>query len=147
MAIDRSFLASNRASRARLRDQVARLTDQDLGRVGENGWTIAAGLAHVAFYDRRAQVLLEKWRHGAEPAASPADVDVINDALHYLATLIPPRDAANEAVAAAEAVDRGLEQLDDVLFAQVNTTQSPRPNRSHHREEHLDEIARILESR
>jgi hypothetical protein len=147
MVIDRSFVDANRRARERLRATVSRLSDADLKRDVGDGWTIAAALAHVAFWDRRAQVLLEKWqRIGEEPMPSPADIDVINDAAQHLIGLIPPRAAANEAVAAADAVDSALETLNAELLARVVAKSATRVDRASHRVEHLDEIDRLLQS-
>jgi hypothetical protein len=50
----------NDAERARLAALIARLTDEDLIRPLPSGeWTVADTLGHLAFYDRRAQVLIE----------------------------------------------------------------------------------------
>ena len=108
-----------------LRDVVAHLTDADLARSDGEGWTIAAGLVHVALWDRRAQVLVEKWKGGVTPAESPADINVINDAAHYLIRLIPLRAAAEEALNAAEAVDRTLEDISDDLLQAILVARSP----------------------
>jgi Mycothiol maleylpyruvate isomerase N-terminal domain len=54
MSVDRTFIAENDAERARLRALVTRLNDADLARPMPTGWTIAAILAHLAFWDQRA---------------------------------------------------------------------------------------------
>jgi len=49
MTVDPTYIASNRASTARLRALAARLSDDELGHpVGEH-WTVAIALAHLAF--------------------------------------------------------------------------------------------------
>jgi hypothetical protein len=145
MSVDRSFVERNRTARERLATLVEGLGNNDLGRDLGNGWTVATTLAHLAFYDRRALVLLDKWqRTGASPAPSPMDVHVINDTLSYLTRLIPPRAAANEAIAAAAAVDQSIEGLDDVKVSQALATDTPRLDRSAHRIEHAEEIARAI---
>jgi Mycothiol maleylpyruvate isomerase N-terminal domain len=54
MSVDRSYVALNTAERARLEAVVGRLTDADLKRPLAAGWTVAAVLAHLAFWDQRA---------------------------------------------------------------------------------------------
>ena len=49
-------VARNREQLERLRRLVARLGDDDLRRELPDGWTVADALAHLAFYDRRAQI-------------------------------------------------------------------------------------------
>src|SRR5213078_3423656 len=57
-AMNETYLANNEASLTRLRALVERLTDDDLRREMRDGWTVAALLAHLAFYDR---MRLEGW--------------------------------------------------------------------------------------
>ena len=144
MSIDRPFREPNFLSRQRLTETVARLTDADLVRQAPNGWTVANSLAHVAFWDRRAFVLAAKWQRGGTAAPSPVDLDVLNDAVDYLIRLVPPRLAAEEAVAAAEAIDRILEDVGDDILARILETSTPLANRSAHRISHLDEIEALV---
>ena len=54
--------ASNDAQRARLAELVSRLSDDDLTRPLPSGeWTVVDTLGHLAFYDRRSQVILESF--------------------------------------------------------------------------------------
>jgi uncharacterized damage-inducible protein DinB len=95
----------NRASRERLRALTARLSDDDLRRTVEHGWTVAQVLAHMALWDRHRFELLKLWqRAGTFPAGGEADV--VNDAVAFLAAALPPRAAADLAIEAAEALDR-----------------------------------------
>lgn len=134
----------NRAARERLRDRLSRLTDEELRRPLEGGWTVAAALCHLAFWDRRARLLLERLeRIGAEPEA--ADIDLLNDGLLDEWLAIPPREAVRLALEAAEAVDRTVERFSDELVARVLAFGNPmRVDRSLHRQAHLDEIDRAL---
>jgi hypothetical protein len=145
MSVDRAFVERNRVERERLSSTVARLTDAELGRSLGEGWTVAIALAHIAFWDRRALILLNKWeKTGARPAPSPVDVDTLNDTALYQARLLPPRVAAEEAVAAAEAVDRKIEALTLEQLAIVIDAETPGLDRAPHRRSHLDEIERTL---
>ena len=144
MALDRSYVARNDASRERLRALVARLTDERLGRPIGHGWTVSAALAHLAHWDRRALAALEEWeRTGVR--ISPADADAVNEARlpEWLAT--PPRQAARQVLDAAETVDRKAERLAaDLVEAILATGRVRALDRSPHRHEHLDEIERAL---
>jgi hypothetical protein len=112
----------------------------------EAGWTAAGMLAHLAFWDQRALTLLRKWREeGVGP--SPIDTHVVNEAMRPHCLAIPPRAAAELAVACAEAIDHELEALDPGFLAEVEargTTVHLR--RAEHRRLHLDEIERALAS-
>ena len=148
MGVDRSFIVRNDTERARLRALVTRLSDADLDRAMPGGWTVAGVLAHVAFWDQRVLVLLERWeqsRSAVPPPANQADVDWINDAAKPLMLALPPRRAAEIALAVAEAVDRKLETLPDDLVARNAATGSPLNfARADHRRQHLDEIERAI---
>src|SRR5439155_23474776 len=51
----------NDASRARVRDFVAGLSDDEMARPVGAHWTVAVGLMHLAFWDRQWQAKLEEW--------------------------------------------------------------------------------------
>jgi uncharacterized damage-inducible protein DinB len=150
MSVDRTFIARNDTERARLRALVARLSDADLARPMPGGWTVAGVLAHVAFWDQRILVLLERWeqsRSAAPPPANQADVDWINDAAKPLMLALAPRRAAEVAVAIAEDVDRKVAALADDVLAQNAAAGNPlNPDRAEHRGEHLREIEQVLAS-
>ena len=61
MATDRTFHATNAQTCERLRALVARLGDADLQRPVGHGWTVAATLVHLAFWDLRAVALIERF--------------------------------------------------------------------------------------
>jgi hypothetical protein len=150
MSADRSHLARNDAERARLEALVARLSDADLGRAMPAGWTVAALLAHVAFWDQRIAALIERWK--MQPLVAPrpadeADTDWINDAAKPLFLALPPRRAAETAVAIARAVDGAVAGLSDDEVARNARAGSPlNLDRAAHRRAHLDEIERFLAS-
>lgn len=135
-----SYTEENNRQRERLRALLARLTDQDLTRPLEEGWTVAGFLGHLAFWDYRALLLIKRWKQtGVKP--SPADVDVINDGMKPLLLAIPPRKIAEMAMEAATAVDREIEGLNPGLIAQIETQATDfRLNRGHHRGAHINDI-------
>ena len=147
MVADRRYVALNDAERKRLEDLVARCSDADLGRVMPAGWTIAAMLAHLAFWDERVRLLFERWQHegSAPPPEEEVNVDWINDAAKPMFLALPPRRAAELAVKIARETDRAVEQLSDDLLAR--NAAAPQPLnvvRATHRREHLDEIEAVL---
>ena len=149
MPTDRSYVAQNTAQRDRLKAFVGRASDQDLKTAMPAGWTVAAVLGHLAFWDQRIVVLVDKWE-GAGAAAVPGaarhdDVDWINDAGKPHCLALPPRVAAQLAVAAAEAADGKLAGLKDEFLAANLAAGSPLiVVRANHRKDHLDEIERAL---
>ena len=144
MSADRSYVAKNDAERARLKALVARASDADLAKAMPAGWTVASVLGHLAFWDQRIVALADAWERGVPPPPyNAADVDWINDAGKPFLLALPPRKAAEMAVAIAEAVDRKVAALSDDFVAKNAAAGSPlNLLRAEHRKEHLDEIER-----
>ena len=86
------FLQENTASRRRLETLVRRLSNEDLTRTTPDGWTIAALLAHLAFWDQRVLALLRRWKEKGIDL-SPIDPDAVNDALKPLCLALDLRAA------------------------------------------------------
>jgi hypothetical protein len=148
----RSYVSENNHERARLRALVDRLSDGELSRSLDAGWTVGAVLAHLAFWDQRALVLIERWEKEGQNATPRAidgkDVDWINDSAKELCLALPPRAAARLAVAVADAVDRRVEALSDEVVAANAAAGNPISLlRAEHRREHLDEIERAFGAR
>jgi hypothetical protein len=147
MAADRAYVARNSAELARLEMLVKRCTDADLARPLPAGWTVAAVLAHLAFWDERVRLLFERWQAtGVAPAAEvEADVDWINDAAKPMFLAIPPRRAAELAVSIAQAADRTVATLSEEMLARNAAAGTPlNLVRAEHRREHLNEIEQAL---
>jgi hypothetical protein len=111
---------------------------------------VAAVLAHLAFWDQRALVLLERWEQTAAmpPHVNEADVDWINVAAKRMFLLLPSRWAADLPVAIAEAVDRKIEALPDEFVTRNAAAGTPLSlMRAEHRREHVDEIEAALTAR
>ena len=142
--MDRPFVEENAKERERLCSIVERLSDEQLNISMENGWTIAVALAHLAFWDQRSLILMQKWKSSGV-APSPIDIDVINDSLLPLWLALSPRSAAKLAVSSAEAIDRELEEAPSELISEIKKLgEKFRLFRSEHRKLHLDEIENLL---
>ena len=145
--MDRPFVVENGRERKRLQLLVERITDQELSLPIWEGWTIAAAFAHLAFWDQRSLVLMQKWKKSGV-APSPSDADVTNDALLPLCLAIPARVAARLAVTAATAIDLELEKASDNLITDIGKLGDRfRLYRSDHRKLHLDQIENLLRAR
>jgi hypothetical protein len=138
------FVEENTTSRHRLEALVHRLSDEDLARVNPDGWTVAALLAHLAFWDRRVLVLLRRWKaQGVDE--SPVDSEALNGALQPLCLALEPRKAINLCLSAAAAADAELETITADLFDQIEASPTHfRFNRALHRNDHLGEVERLL---
>lgn len=145
---DRAYIQQNDASRERLRALVQRLSDERLSRPMPAGWTVAAVLAHIGFWDARASFLVDKLgRGGLTPDDDePDDVDWVNDAGKPLCLALPPRTAADLALRLAEEADAAVAGLSDARLATVRAEgqRALTEDRAGHRNEHLDDIERVL---
>jgi len=143
---DRSYVAENDRERRRLEALVGKLDDPALSRAMPTGWTVAAVLAHLAFWDQRIVLLTEQLRRGASvPPEEAGNVDWINDAAKPTQLALAPRRAATLAVEAARAADQAVATLSDDLLAKNAAAGSPiNLLRAEHRREHLDEIEHVL---
>jgi hypothetical protein len=143
MTLDRSFVERNRASAERIRALAARLTDEEMQHpVGEH-WTVAIALAHLAFWDRRVQYVLDMTERDGKLFIPEIDI-FVNDLSLPLWAAIPPREAARLAIETATALDRQLEGYSPALLEQIQTYNRRWVDRSLHRSEHLDEIDAAL---
>jgi hypothetical protein len=139
-----SLVEKNRSEHEHLAHLVAGLTEEELSRSLESGWTAAAALAHLAFWDARAILLIEKWkREGIGP--SPADIDIINDSAKVLCLAVPPRKAAELAVGKSAEINRVIEALAPDMVEKIQTTGTAvHLTRFEHKWVHLKEIERAL---
>jgi hypothetical protein len=143
--MSRSYVEENARERERLRRLGNRLTDEQLAQPLGDDWTIAIALAHLAFWDQRSLLLIQKWKRNGAVEPSPIDIDLTNETLLSLWRRLPPRQAANLAVACAESVDGELEATSDEMIAQIESIDGKsRVYRSVHRKMHLDQIEALL---
>ncbi len=142
------YAQENAESRQRLESLVHRLTDTDLALSTHYGWTVAALLAHLAFWDQRVLVILKRWKEqGFDP--SPIDAMAVNDSLRVICHALEPRTAIELCLSSAQSVDTELETLTSDLVKQIEehseaTSSQFRMNRSLHRNGHLDDIEALL---
>jgi uncharacterized damage-inducible protein DinB len=143
------YSSDNNSQRHRLIQLVARLSDADLAHPMPGGWTVATKLAHLAYWDQYALARLKTaQRSGFQVVSLSTQFDEINAAVRTLSEAIPPRAAAELAVAAAEAVDRLLETISPELRQSIAANGSDRLlNRSLHRREHLDQIEQAMQAK
>ena len=144
--MEQEHVARNAAERERLRALVARLSEEEWQCPLGDGWTVAAALAHLAFWDR---YVLARWgqydREGAFLALPDRHVDLANEAALPQWLALPPRRAAALALAAAEEVDRRIAELaPEAVAAALATDRPAMVNRSRHRRAHLDAIEGAL---
>lgn len=145
-----SYIEANDRERARLRALVERLRDDELSTQINEHWTLAAVLAHIAFWDARALVLADKLERGVPFSPSdvePEDVTWINDSVRPLAHAIAPREAAHLALRIAEETDSRVASLAPTLVWPNDPNSLLNALRATHRAEHLDDIEAALRAR
>jgi len=131
--------ARNRAARERLAAVIARVGERNV--TVDGGWTAAALLAHLAFWDRLAVARLERHLREGEPPifATEGVTDLTNEAGMRQWKDTPPSVAGTQAREAAAAIDRLIETLPpDKLEGLKALGRSFLIDRSEHRKEHLD---------
>jgi hypothetical protein len=146
--MSRQFEIENAGARDRLRHLADSLTGEELTLIiNKEGWTVAAALAHLAFWDQRRLILVRQWKQqGVSP--SSLDENTINDALVPFFLEIPPRKAADLAVSIAAELDRELESSSPEFVDKLEKTGDRHAlNRAVHRKMHLDEIESLLQEK
>ena len=139
-----NYTGLNKDSLDRLRRFAATVTPDQLPQEVVAGWTVAALLLHMAFWDRRAGLLLARWMEsGVED--SPIDSDIVNDSLKEMLLAVPIEIVPRLALAAAEEVDRAIAGLPASMLSEIEGRDvHVRLDRAHHRNQHLDEIEKSL---
>jgi len=146
VSVDPAVIQRNEAQRLRLVVLVDGLTDADLRRRLEGGWTVSAALAHLAFWDTLDVALLVRWRDGQAPPIEPDwYADALNEAALPGWLLVPPRSATTLAVDAANAIDAAVAALEDpIVKALLARNEAWMIRRYVHRREHVDQIEGAL---
>jgi hypothetical protein len=144
-----NYNKENDLSRERLKQLVNRISDEELKLViYKEGWTVAAALGHVAFWDERRTRLYKQWTKSGITPEPVMDYDILNDALATVFLKMPPRAAAELAVTCAEAVDKAIRGLPGEMVLAISRLGDVHAlNRGIHRKMHLDEIDALLKEK
>ena len=138
MTLDPGVFDRNRASTLRMRALAGRLSAAQLRTpVGEN-WDVAIVFAHLAFWDRRVEYVLDRTERDGRLFIPEIDI-FVNDLSLPLWAAIPPHEAVRIAIATAEHLDRRLESYPPALLQVISSYNRRWVDRSLHRGEHLDE--------
>ena len=139
-------LERNRATRERLAALIARLGERTV--VLPDGWTSAALLAHLAFWDRFAATRLARYVRDRQPMVFYDDAffELVNAAGLPQWTATPLGVAGADATDSAAAADLAIAKLSADEVAAVRALGRPTLlDRSGHRNQHLDQLERALE--
>jgi hypothetical protein len=144
MPVSAAIAESNRTQTRRLRTLALRLTPELLALRLPDGWTIAAALSHIAFWDRQRLCLMRRWAAG-EPCHGGYDGELFNEVLLPFLQAISSERAVALAVETAEEIDAFLLAVsDEVVEAALARPDRPNLDRGMHREGHLDQIEKAL---
>ena len=93
---------------------------------------------------KRLEFFVQRWKSGAI-AASPSDVNTVNDSLKPIANAVGAADVRRVVVESARAVDAEVDSLDPGFLARVEAEGTAvKLNRSLHREHHLQQMQGML---
>jgi hypothetical protein len=149
--MENNYNQENEKARERLKKLVNNITDEELKLViYKEGWTVAVALGHLAFWDERRLALAKRWSKNQVEKSdiTGLDMDTVNDALVPLFLAMPVRKVAEAAVRAAEKTDKAIAGLTAEQIARIAKAWDIKAlDRSHHRNAHLDEIDKFLETR
>jgi hypothetical protein len=138
-----SFAEPNKSSLEELRAYVENLTEEQLRLQIDEDWTVSGVLAHIAFWDRRAALVVERVLKDNTYHHVREDADVIN------ATAIPqwrrlePSQAIEDMIEAGEFLNRTVDLLDEETAQRLPTT-GTNVGRANHRLEHLEQLKQHL---
>lgn len=143
-AVDRSFQTQNRLETQKLKQLLTKLSEADLEKSVNHGWTIKATVVHLAFYDMRGLVLLDEYeRTGVRQ--SPYDIEPINEVVRQLAASMNGSAAVQLWADAAEALDQRIEAQPDSMLVAIRAAGNPfNLPRHKHRAEHRAEIEKVV---
>jgi hypothetical protein len=140
------FTEENTMSRQKLATLAKRLGDEDLALMTPYGWSVAALFAQT-WWDQRVLVLLRRWKENGIDD-SPVDSQLINDALKPLCHALEPRTAVRLCLSTAEETDAEIEAISPELVAQIQASPTHfRFNRALHRNDHINDIEQLIQSR
>ena len=142
--MDKSILDANEEVTARLEALADRLSDADLLRDLGGGWHVSVAFAHLAFWDRRVEYVLARWKDEGVPHEE-LDDDVVNHALEFQLVALEPRTAARLCIEAAKAANAAIAATPDAIAQElIAEDHAYLLNRSGHRGEHIEQVEAAL---
>ena len=110
---DRPYIQVNDRERERLREFINRVDDDALAAPANEYWTVAGVLGHMAYWDNRVLVFVDKIDRGEPwvPSDAEPEGDWLNDSTRPIIHAIAPRAAAELALRIAEETDARVAEL------------------------------------
>jgi hypothetical protein len=144
--MEESFVQSNERSRDRLVARIKDLDEESLRRKVNDEWTIAATLAHVAFWD---QICIARWdaydSGGSLEDIPNKTIDLVNAGNLPAWLALTGRTTVDLVTKSMEDLDDRIARLSkDALQAAAGGGFTYMLDRTRHRDEHSAEIEAIL---
>ncbi len=144
----------NNTSRNELINCVNGLSQAQLYHEMPAGWNALAVLAHLAFWDQRAIILLKKWQK-VGISASPNDTDVVNETTRSFFRVLDPERAKQLVLATTQGINQLIDSLpvafiNDVIekgtTVHLNRTEHRRMHNRcmHNRRIHIEDMKQAL---
>lgn len=144
MGTDQNFSQENHASQLELTEFISQLSNEQLYREMPAGWNVLAVLAHLAFWDQRAIILIKKWQQEGI-SGSPMDIDVINETTRIFFRDLDPEKTKRSVSQSAVEMDALIDSLPDDFLQEIREKGSTvHLNRAEHRRMHVKEIKSAL---
>jgi hypothetical protein len=143
--MDQSFVQANQRSRDRLVTLIEDLDERALQQKVNEEWTIAAGLAHVAFWDQMSLARWDAYDAGGSLEDVPDQIiELVNAANLPTWRALPERTTVDMVIQAMDVLNERIARLPEA--AQRDATRGFRYmlDRTRHRDEHAAEIEAIL---
>ncbi|HXY72130.1 MAG TPA: DinB family protein [Actinomycetota bacterium] len=139
-------MANTRAGLVRLHGVLEGLGDADLAVAPDVGWSVAATLAHLSFYDDWVAERWRRWLAARRFQDLPDDItELVNASGERGWATADGTRARAAALAAADAVARLIEELPPAALEDaIRTGRDRMIDRSPHWNAHLDEIEAIV---
>jgi hypothetical protein len=147
VGVEATVLQNNATSLARLQAIVGSLDERTMRLSVEDGWSISAVLAHLAFWEHSFLTRCDAFRdHGNFVTIDEDTEHLINVTSLPLWRSIPGRIAANMALEAATAATIATAAMTADLESHLTNQQCQAlVDHSHHRNAHLDAITEVLD--
>jgi hypothetical protein len=138
------YRRQNDLERARLMRLLDQVGTAEMQRTLPNGWTVAAALAHLAFWDRYAVGMLTEW--GAKGFRAPAtQIQELNVAVEKMSHLIALNVLLEWVRTSAEEADKAAAEASAALVAAIEAGgQTSYLQRSVHRHHHVVQLEAVL---
>jgi hypothetical protein len=138
------YSADNHASEIELKTFLDQLSVEQLETAMPAGWNVLSVFAHVAFWDIRALILIEKWeKEGIQLSA--IDTDVINEVTRPIFLTLNAIKAKNMVIDYAKKIDEKIDNLEPGLMQIIEAEgKNVHFNRAKHRRMHIDEVKKAL---